>query len=241
MWSCRNGRCAREFEPSSKESKRALDLAPPRGWTVAQFHAVAADTRTMTTGTELMVHTPWSLLLLAGTADTVERAAAKVVAGLRSAEKTYRDVLVERTGASRQQASAWLKDDTWSAPEEAVAAGFATAVAISRKTSTRRWLTAIKTSDPGSIPHFTVVRQPPCEGHRGETGSRGTAPYRHRFCRPIRVSSLRLWEVGYRDRSRIVAEYPGSKLLERTQWNTPLPTSMPSAPSMIISGSCAAS
>ena len=89
---------------------------------------LAADTRTMTTGTELMVHNPWSLLLMAGTADDIEDTVTKVVAGLRSGEKTYRDVLVERTGASRQQVTAWLKDETWFAPEEAVAGGFATAV-----------------------------------------------------------------------------------------------------------------
>ena len=90
---------------------------------------LAAETRTMTTGTELMVHNPWSLLLLmAGTADDIEDTVTKVVAGLRSGEKTYRDVLVERTGASRQKATTWLKDETWFAPEEAVAAGFATAV-----------------------------------------------------------------------------------------------------------------
>ena len=89
---------------------------------------LAADTRTMTTGTELMVHNPWSVVLLAGSADDIEAEIAKVVAGLRSAEKTYRDVLVERTGASRQKVTTWLKDDTWFAPEEAVAGGFATAV-----------------------------------------------------------------------------------------------------------------
>lgn len=89
---------------------------------------LAADTRTMTTGTELMIHNPWSLLLMAGTADDVEDTVTKVVAGLRSAEKTNRDVLVERTGASRQKVTAWLKDETWFAPEEAVTAGFATAV-----------------------------------------------------------------------------------------------------------------
>ena len=89
---------------------------------------LAAETRTMTTGTELMVHNPWSLLLMAGTADDIEDTVTKVVAGLRSGEKTYRDVLVERTGASRQQVTAWLKDETWFAPEEAVAGGFATAV-----------------------------------------------------------------------------------------------------------------
>ena len=89
---------------------------------------LAAETRTMTTGTELMIHNPWSLLLMAGTADDIEDTVTKVVAGLRSAEKTNRDVLVERTGASRQKVTTWLKDDTWFAPEEAVAAGFATAV-----------------------------------------------------------------------------------------------------------------
>ena len=89
---------------------------------------LAADTRTMTTGTALMIHNPWSLLLLAGPADDIEDAVTKAVAGLRSAEKTNRDVLVERTGASRQKVTTWLKEDTWFAPEDAVAAGFATAV-----------------------------------------------------------------------------------------------------------------
>ena len=89
---------------------------------------LAANTRTMATGTELMVHNPFSLLLLAGTADDIEDTVTKVVGGLRSAEKTYRDVLVERTGASRQQVTAWLKDETWFAPNEAVDGGFATAV-----------------------------------------------------------------------------------------------------------------
>ena len=89
---------------------------------------LAADARTMTTGTALMIHNPWSLLLLAGPADDIEDAVTKAVAGLRSAEKTNRDVLVERTGASRQKVTMWLKEDTWFAPEDAVAAGFATAV-----------------------------------------------------------------------------------------------------------------
>ena len=89
---------------------------------------LAAETRTMTTGTQLMVHNPWSLLLLAGTADDMEDTVTKVVAGLRAAEKTNRDVLVERTGASRQKVTTWLQDDTWFAPEEAVTGGFATAV-----------------------------------------------------------------------------------------------------------------
>ena len=89
---------------------------------------LAADTRTMTTGTELMVHNPGSFVLLAGTADQVEDEVRKVVGGLRAAEKTYRDVLVERTGATRQKVTTWLKDETWFSPDEAVDGGLATAV-----------------------------------------------------------------------------------------------------------------
>ena len=89
---------------------------------------LAADRRTMTTGTELMVHNPWSFVLLAGTADDIEREIQKVLAGLRSAEKTYRDVMVSRTGASRQKVTGWLKNETWFSPDEAVDGGLATAV-----------------------------------------------------------------------------------------------------------------
>ena len=89
---------------------------------------LAADTRTMTTGTELMVHNPWSFVLLAGDADQIDDQVRKVVTGLRASEKTYRDVLVERTGASRQKVATWLKDETWFAPADAVTGGLATAV-----------------------------------------------------------------------------------------------------------------
>ena len=89
---------------------------------------LAADERTMTTGTELMVHEPWSFLLAIGTADEIEDGTGKLINGLRAGEKTLRDVMVERTAKSRQQVSAWLKAETWFTPDEAVEAGFATAV-----------------------------------------------------------------------------------------------------------------
>ncbi len=89
---------------------------------------LAADTRTMTTGTELMVHNPWSFVLLAGNADQIDDEVRKVVTGLRASEQTYRDVLVERTGASRQTVTTWLKDETWFAPADAMTGGLATAV-----------------------------------------------------------------------------------------------------------------
>ena len=89
---------------------------------------LAADERAMATGTELMVHDPWSFLLVGGTADQIEDSARKTIKALRASEKTLRSVLAERTGQSRQQVGAWLKDETWFSPEEAAEAGIATAV-----------------------------------------------------------------------------------------------------------------
>ncbi len=89
---------------------------------------LAADERGMSTGTQLMVHDPWSWVIAIGTADEIEDGVSKSVSGLRASEKTLRDVMVERTGKSRQQVSAWLKAETWFSPDEAVEAGYATAV-----------------------------------------------------------------------------------------------------------------
>ena len=89
---------------------------------------LAADARTMSTGTALMVHEPYSFLILSGTADNIEASAKKAAKGLRSGEKTLRGVIAERTGADRDTVSAWLKEETWFGPEEAVEGGLATVV-----------------------------------------------------------------------------------------------------------------
>ena len=89
---------------------------------------LAANTRTMATGTELMVHNPMSLLIAFGTSAELTPSVKKVFAGLRSAEQTYRDVLVERTGTARTQMANWLDAQTWFSPEEALAGGFATTI-----------------------------------------------------------------------------------------------------------------
>ena len=89
---------------------------------------LAAEERTMTTGTMLMVHEPWSFLIALGTTDEIEGEAGKMIKNLRAGERSLRDILAERTGKSRQKVSAWLKDETWLAPDEAVETGFATAV-----------------------------------------------------------------------------------------------------------------
>ncbi|WP_425154858.1 Clp protease ClpP [Candidatus Palauibacter sp.] len=90
---------------------------------------LAAREREMTTGTLLMVHDPWTRVFMAGTADEIEGGVDRVLNGLRAGEKTLRQVLAGRTGKSRQQVTAWLGDETWFTPDEALDAGFATAVA----------------------------------------------------------------------------------------------------------------
>ena len=97
---------------------------------------LAADERTMSTGTQLMVHEPWSFVFALGTADEIEDGLDKTLNGLRAGEKTLRDVMVERTSKSRQQVSAWLKAETWFAPDEAFEAGYATAVMEDSSTAT---------------------------------------------------------------------------------------------------------
>ena len=87
---------------------------------------LAADDRAMPSGTQLMVHNPWSLVLALGTADEIEDGVGKSLTALRAGEKALRDVMAERTGKSRQQVAAWLKAETWFDPEGAVEAGFAT-------------------------------------------------------------------------------------------------------------------
>ena len=90
---------------------------------------LATDERTMSTGTELMMHDPWSWVFELGTADEIESQVGKTIKGLRAGEKTLREVVMERTGKSRQQVSPWLSDETWFTPAEAVEAGLATGIA----------------------------------------------------------------------------------------------------------------
>ncbi len=88
---------------------------------------LAADERTMATGTMLMVHEPWSYLGLLGSADKIETDVARALQGLRASEQSLRDVLTQRTDQPRPKVSGWLKSETWFSPEEAIAAGLATA------------------------------------------------------------------------------------------------------------------
>ena len=92
----------------------------------AVFPFLAADERTMSTGSQLMIHKPWSMLLLAGTADEIENDASKRIKSLRSAEKTLRTIYDERTKNPPKQIDAWLEDETWFTPEEAEKHNFST-------------------------------------------------------------------------------------------------------------------
>ena len=89
---------------------------------------LAADERTMGAGTLLMVHEPYSLFIALGSADDIESETSKVIKALRASEKTMRGVMTEHTGQSSRQMTSWMKAETWFSPDEAVDAGFATAV-----------------------------------------------------------------------------------------------------------------
>ena len=88
---------------------------------------LAADRRAMSTGTQMLIHEPWLFFAAIGTADEIEDGAEKAINGLRAGEKTLHQVMVERTGNSRQKIGALLKAETWFDPNEAVESGFATA------------------------------------------------------------------------------------------------------------------
>ena len=63
---------------------------------------LAADRRAMSTGTQMLIHEPWLFFAAIGTADEIEDGAEKAINGLRAGEKTLHQVMVERTGNSRQ-------------------------------------------------------------------------------------------------------------------------------------------
>ena len=96
---------------------------------------VAGDTRTAATGSSFMLHSPWSAILLLGTADEIETQAAGGVDGLRVASRSGRSLLMARTGASGETVDSWLEGETWMTADEAVEAGIAGEVSESRAES----------------------------------------------------------------------------------------------------------
>lgn len=81
------------------------------------------DRRELGPSTQVMVHRPYSGVLVMGSADDIEKASASVVAHLRSSESNYKDIMRHRAA----NIDSWMDDvDHWFTPEQAIEEGLAT-------------------------------------------------------------------------------------------------------------------
>lgn len=89
---------------------------------IASIVFLAGETRTMTEGSDVMIHLPW-------TATVGDREAHRTSIGaLTSTEESMLDLYTLRTRQMRGQVRAWLEAETWMSPKQALENGFATAV-----------------------------------------------------------------------------------------------------------------
>lgn len=88
----------------------------------ASLIAMAGQTITMDLGATMMVHDPSGLTL--GTADDHEA----TIKGLNSLATAYARVYARKSGKTEDECREIMRAETWFAPEEAVAAGFATKI-----------------------------------------------------------------------------------------------------------------
>ena len=85
---------------------------------------LAASTRIMGDGSQIMVHEPWGGLMWFGTSSEIRAEADRVVNGLDAATATYAEAIVKGTGKTAAAVAKWLKTDTWFTASEAEKAGF---------------------------------------------------------------------------------------------------------------------
>ena len=93
---------------------------------------LAADTRIMPEGTQLMVHNPWACMFSCGTAAELKSDAAKTVGALEASQNTLRDLYAARTTLSKTAVAAHLDAETWFSAAEAAEAKYATEVVADR-------------------------------------------------------------------------------------------------------------
>lgn len=96
-------------------------IAHVDGWaaSIASVIIMSADTIMIGEAAQIMVHQPWSMVM--GPADDMRKEADI----LDSLEAAIIDVYVARTGGTRDEIAAWVKDETWFKGQAAVDAGFA--------------------------------------------------------------------------------------------------------------------
>jgi len=89
---------------------------------------LAGDSRTMTEGTQLMVHEAHVGAILFGRASDIESAAKRLTSALKSSNKTMTDVYIGRTGLARNKVTEFLSEETWFTASEALDNKFATEI-----------------------------------------------------------------------------------------------------------------
>lgn len=86
---------------------------------IASVIAMAGDTISITEGSHIMVHKPWSMAM--GDANSMRKEAEV----LDSLESGIIDIYAARTGKSRDKLEKWVSEETWFKGAAAVDAGFA--------------------------------------------------------------------------------------------------------------------
>ena len=94
---------------------------------------LSADTRLMGEGSMLMVHEPWGCLFACGTASELEKWGSQTTKALRSMTKTFVNVLSDRTEDTKKSVAELLADETWYTSDEAIEAGYASAMSSKKK------------------------------------------------------------------------------------------------------------
>ena len=87
---------------------------------IASIIMLAGETRTMATGSDVMIHSPWTITV----GDKIDH--TKAAGALTVTEDSMLDIYTTRTGRMKGQLRKWLEDETWFSPKQALENGFAT-------------------------------------------------------------------------------------------------------------------
>ena len=93
---------------------------------------LAASTRIMGDGSQIMVHEPWGGVMWLGTGAEIRAESERVVNALDAATATYAEAIVKGTGKTAAAVAKWLETDTWFTASDAEKAGFGTVGKMSK-------------------------------------------------------------------------------------------------------------
>lgn len=89
---------------------------------------LAADTRNMQSASQLAVHNPYVGFYVQGNAESIENESKKLVQALKNSQEIVNKVYINRTGQDTGTIQSQLNDETFFTADQAVKAGYATAV-----------------------------------------------------------------------------------------------------------------